>query len=42
MAASLGLLGLYQEEQELVYQNIIDVVGHDREPVGYPTRSIHY
>ena len=33
LAATLGLLGLYQAEQEIVYQQIIEVVGHDRDPV---------
>lgn len=33
LAATLGLLGIYQEEQDVVYQQIVDVVGHDRDPV---------
>lgn len=41
LAVCLGLLGLYQEEQELVYQNIVDVVGYEREPVR-PTFSVAY
>ena len=28
-------MGIYQEEQEAVYQNIMEVVGNDRDPVSY-------
>lgn len=33
LAATLGLLGLYQEEQERVYQEIAAVLSDGREPV---------
>ena len=33
LAATLGYLGLYQEEQDIVYEQIMDVVGDVREPV---------
>ena len=33
LAVALGFLALYQNEQEVVYQEILDVIGNDREPV---------
>ena len=33
LAATLGLLGLYENIQEEVYQHIISSIGHDRDPV---------
>ena len=33
LAATLGFLGIYQEEQEEVYQQIHEVLGNDRDPV---------
>lgn len=33
LAATLGLLGIYQDEQDIVYQHIIEVIGLDRDPV---------
>ncbi|KAI5123187.1 hypothetical protein M0805_003954 [Coniferiporia weirii] len=32
LAATLGLLGIYQEEQDIVYEQIMSVVGNDRDP----------
>lgn len=34
LAITLALLGLYQTEQERVYQDIISVLGDERDPVG--------
>lgn len=34
LAATLGFLGIYQEEQDIVYEQIMDVIGNDRDPVG--------
>jgi hypothetical protein len=34
LAATLGLLGLYQDVQDEILQHILDVVGPTREPVG--------
>ena len=33
LAATLGFLGLYENLQEEVYQHIISIIGHDRDPV---------
>ena len=33
LAATLGFLGLYGDIQEEVYQHIISIIGHDRDPV---------
>ena len=33
LAATLGLLGLYEDIQEEVHQHIISIIGHDRDPV---------
>lgn len=33
LAATLGFLGLYEEIQEEVLEQIISVVGYDRDPV---------
>ena len=34
-AATLGFLGIYQEEQEAIYEQIMEVVGDGRDPVNY-------
>ena len=34
IAATLGFLSIFDELQEEIYQQIISVVGHEREPVG--------
>jgi hypothetical protein len=47
LAATLGLLGLYQDVQDEILQHILDVVGPTREPVGllylilFINREIH-
>ena len=33
LAATLGFLGLYENIQEEVHQQIISIIGHDRDPV---------
>ena len=33
LAATLGSLGIYQEEQEAIYEQIMEVVGDGRDPV---------
>ena len=33
LAATLGFLGIYQEEQEAIYEQIMEVVGDGRDPV---------
>lgn len=33
LAGTLGFLGIYQEEQDIVYEQIVSVLGNDREPV---------
>ena len=39
LSATLGFLGLYENLQEEVYQHIISIVGHDRDPVFSITRK---
>jgi hypothetical protein len=42
LAATIGFLGLHSEVQEEIYQKIIEVVGHDRDPVRHiPPRLLH-
>lgn len=33
LAATIGFLGLYSDVQDDIYQKVIEVVGHDRDPV---------
>lgn len=33
LAATLGFLASHPDEQDAVYNQIMDVVGHDRDPV---------
>ena len=33
LAGTLGYLGLYEEEQDIVYDQIMEVVGTERDPV---------
>jgi hypothetical protein len=40
LVATLAFLASYQDIQEDVFQQIIDVVGHDREPVSILLPSI--
>jgi hypothetical protein len=35
LASTIGLLCLHSDVQEDLYEQIVDVVGHDREPVSY-------
>ena len=35
LAATLGFLGIYQEEQDTVYEQIVSVIGDGRDPVRY-------
>lgn len=42
MAATIGFLGLYPEVQDDIYQKVIEVVGHNRDPVRRaPFRPLH-
>jgi len=42
IAATIGFLGLYSEVQDDIYQKVIEVVGHDRDPVRpTPFRRLH-
>jgi cytochrome P450 len=35
LASTIGFLGLYSDIQKDLYEEIVEVVGHDREPVNY-------
>ena len=35
LAATLGFLGIYQEEQDVVYEQIVSVIEDGRDPVRY-------
>ena len=39
LAATLGFLGIHPEIQREVYEEIVQVVGHDRDPVSYQQSS---
>jgi hypothetical protein len=42
LAATIGFLGVYSEVQDDIYQKVIEVVGHDRDPVcRTPSRLLH-
>jgi hypothetical protein len=42
LATTIGFLGLHSKIQDDVYQKVIEVVGHDRDPVcRTPSRLLH-
>ena len=42
LAATIGFLGLYSDVQDDIYQKVIEVVGHGRDPVRRtPFRPLH-
>jgi Cytochrome P450 len=40
LASTIGLLGLHSDIQEDLYEQIVEVVGHDCEPVSYNVSGI--
>jgi hypothetical protein len=40
LASTIGFLGLHSDIQKDLYEQIVDVVGHDREPVSYNVSRI--
>jgi hypothetical protein len=40
LASTIGFLGLHSDIQEDLYEQIVEVVGHDREPVSYNVSRI--